>query len=345
MLSIVIAALLAAQAPSTFVNARSDVRSAGAGLDAAVRALLEPGPAWIAWDVPTTGGPMCCVRQHGGTSGWGCRLEGGGAMEGSAQRLGPIALEPAKLLHVLLRVQEGRVGRVAAFSADCALDAGGLPVHWLTEVRPSESVALLASLASASPSLPVRVGFRAEETLVALAHHDDPAVDPALERLAASGSMESRKQAVFWMGQARGRRGYEVLTRIVREDRSDELREHAVFALSQSPVPEAVDAVIAVAKRDKSSEVRGRALFWLSQKAGKKAAAAITDAIRDDPETEVKERAVFALSQLPADEGVPQLIRLARTHRNPVVRKRAMFWLGQSEDPRALAFFEEVLAR
>jgi len=103
--------------------------------------------------------------------------------------------------------------------------------------------------------------------------------------------------------------------------------------------------MIAVGKQDRSSEVRGQALFWLSQKAGRKAAAAITDAIRDDPETEVKEKAVFALSQLPPEQGVPELIRLARTHRNPVVRERAIFWLGQSEDPRALTFFEEVLAR
>jgi hypothetical protein len=26
-----------------------------------------------------------------------------------------------------------------------------------------------------------------------------------------------------------------------------------------------------------------------------------------------------------------------------VVRKQAMFWLGQSKDPRALAFFEQIL--
>ena len=33
------------------------------------------------------------------------------------------------------------------------------------------------------------------------------------------------------------------------------------------------------------------------------------------------------------------------THRrDPEVRRRAMFWLGQSGDPRALAFFEELLA-
>jgi hypothetical protein len=54
---------------------------------------------------------------------------------------------------------------------------------------------------------------------------------------------------------------------------------------------------------------------------------------------------VFALSQLPRDEGVPKLIDVARTNRNPQVRKQAMFWLGQSNDPRALSFFAEVLAR
>jgi HEAT repeat protein len=69
----------------------------------------------------------------------------------------------------------------------------------------------------------------------------------------------------------------------------------------------------------------------------------ISEAIAKDPETEVKRRAVFALSQLPRDEGVPLLIQLARTNTNPAVRKQAMFWLGQSKDPRALRFFEEIL--
>ncbi|PYJ85321.1 MAG: hypothetical protein DME22_09630, partial [Verrucomicrobia bacterium] len=73
------------------------------------------------------------------------------------------------------------------------------------------------------------------------------------------------------------------------------------------------------------------------------AAKAISDAIENDPETDVKKKAVFALSQLPKDEGIPKLVRVARANRNREVRKDAMFWLGQSNDPRALAFFEEVL--
>ena len=39
-----------------------------------------------------------------------------------------------------------------------------------------------------------------------------------------------------------------------------------------------------------------------------------------------------------------QLSAIAKTNTNGVVCKQAMFWLGQSHDPRALAFFEEVLS-
>jgi hypothetical protein len=51
------------------------------------------------------------------------------------------------------------------------------------------------------------------------------------------------------------------------------------------------------------------------------------------------------LSQMPRDEGVPKLIDVARANRNPEVRKQAMFWLGQSNDPRAVKFFEDILLK
>jgi HEAT repeat protein len=92
-------------------------------------------------------------------------------------------------------------------------------------------------------------------------------------------------------------------------------------------------------------ETRRAAVFWVGQAAEQAATRGLAElADRSDTDREVQEAAVFALSQRPADEGVPALIRLARTHRDPEIRRRAMFWLGQSGDPRALAFFEELLA-
>ncbi len=71
----------------------------------------------------------------------------------------------------------------------------------------------------------------------------------------------------------------------------------------------------------------------------------LKDTVQNDPEVAVKKKAVFALSQLPKDEAAPELLRVAQTNANPAVRKEAIFWLGQTHDPRALAFFEQILER
>ena len=127
--------------------------------------------------------------------------------------------------------------------------------------------------------------------------------------------------------------------------RGDRITDPALAALAMQAGDEAGAALVRFAKDHAVARVRGQALFWLSQRAGAVALPTIANAIDADPETEVKKKAVFALSQLPKDEGVPKLIEIARGHRNQEVRRQAFFWLGQSKDPRAVAFFEEVLLR
>jgi hypothetical protein len=91
-------------------------------------------------------------------------------------------------------------------------------------------------------------------------------------------------------------------------------------------------------------ETRRTAVFWLSQAAGAAAGHALDSIASDDlGDLEVRRHAVFALSQRSHDEAVPALIRIARTNPDPELRKTALFWLGQSEDPRALDLFEEIL--
>jgi len=95
--------------------------------------------------------------------------------------------------------------------------------------------------------------------------------------------------------------------------------------------------------RSRGEDLRSAALFWAANEAGQRAAADIEDiASASDDETEVQEAAVFALTQLP-DGGTDTLLRLARENRNPRIVQSIYFWLGQSEDPRAVALFEEVL--
>jgi hypothetical protein len=242
---------------------------------------------------------------------------------------------------VLFRVVNRQVERVRVFSEDCQLDAGGREITWLTASSRRERRA--ARVAGRGPALDERRDRIVDGSISAIALHEDASATAALERLlGASQPQQVRAKVPFWLGNTRGRRGLEILQRVVKEDPAVEVKKKAVFGISQSREPQAVDVLIENAKTNPDTAVRSESIFWLAQKAGNKAAAAITERIEQDPDTEVKKKAVFALSQLPKDEGVPLLIQVARTHSNPAVRKQAMFWLGQSKDPRALALFAEI---
>ncbi len=269
---------LLAQQPS-ITNAKLEAIAVMGTLDDSVRQLIarHSSPAWVGYAVTRPAGDRqsCCWDG----SGRGCGLE---SKSGMAQNAAPAAVKLEGVTHttVLLRAEAGRIGRVRAFSGDCPLDAGGLPLYWLNGVKPDESVAFLARKAS-SPATEAGGRTVSDEALHALAMHEGKTADAALVR---------------------------------------------------------------IAKQDPAARVRGQALFWLAQKASNQAQIAIADSIEQDPDTEVKKKAVFALTQLPSGDGVPKLIEVARTNRNLAVRKQAMFWLGQSKDPRALRFFEEVLS-
>jgi hypothetical protein len=313
------------------------------------------GITWLGYRMPMVSGPrqMCCYDtiSDSSFSGGMCRLESGAGVSMNTGDLrdrngSRISLEPATEFLVLARFEAGAVTRIRTFTPDCDSDATAMPVVWLTDVKPDESIAWLSSLVTASPDSGDRHDRVGKTAMSAIALHNVASADRALEAFVAPASPEwLRMETAFWLGHARGDAGARLLARMMAQDPSDKVRDKVAFGLSVSKTPAALTTLLAAARDDKSTKVRGQALFWLAQKAGKEAMSAITNAIDNDPETEVKKKAVFALSQLPKDEGVPKLMDVARNNRNPEVRKQAMFWLGQSHDPRAVKFFEEILTK
>jgi len=334
-------------------NARVEKRALTGSLVAEVKRWTEQTDRaqWLGYAVPQIGGErtMCCGDSDGswGNGCWRCRLEDGdhGSSVTSSDG-GTAKLEGPRNLLVLLRAENKRLTKVRVVSEGCTLDAGGLTFVWLSGVKPSESVELLQGLVQGSDFDSGKAEHNAHAALTAIAMHADPAADRALASFTQPEQPTSlRRQTAFWLGAAREKAGLAALQKIAKTDPSSEVRAHITFALSVSHEAGAVEEMIRMAHDDESGHVRGQALFWLAHKAGQKAVGAITGAIENDPDTDVKKKAVFALSQLPKDESVPKLIEVAQTNRNREVRKQAMFWLGQSNDPRALAFFEKVLTQ
>jgi hypothetical protein len=341
--------LLAIAQEPTVINAHFHSGPASPGLSATVDRFRNSGERlWLGYQVqalPRTHLSACSAWEGRRDVEAGCcseyRLE-----EPKDDMNFTDRAEEAAALNVLLRVDHGEITRVRLMPADCKLDAGGLAFEWLNGVSAEESASFLGGLA-AKENIAIDSGRKlADESLAALSLHATPKATGELTALAASGNpTQLREKAAFWLGAQRGHDGLVALRQLIKTETDPEFRKKLAFDLSVNSDPAAVDDLLQMAKSDPDSGARGQALFWLAQKASKKAVAAISNAVENDPNVEVKKKAVFALSQLPKDESIPQLEHVANTNSSPEVRKAAIFWLGQTNDPRALAYLEDLLKR
>jgi hypothetical protein len=221
--------------------------------------------AWFGYAVPMISGDhrMCCWNNDMGACCGECRLEPGSSYSTNVSRGpdGAVPLESGRLLYVLYRIERGSVSKIRMFSDDCALDAGGMTLHWLTGVPPPASVALLATFIDESSSKRI-----VDASLSALAMHQEPS---ALERLivaARDGSTSHmRGQALFWLAQRAGDKAVGVISEAITRDPETDVKRRAVFALSQLPKDQGVPLLIQVARTNANPAVRKQAIFWLGQ--------------------------------------------------------------------------------
>lgn len=345
LLSLVVSCAAQTHAPQ-IVNGSLQQRSAASGLEAAVAAATKEQGAntfWVGYEGATalSDRMMCCfnsINDAGQRCCGGCRLDGERGTSINGQMNCVNDRPEYNYFFVMARVADGKVAKIRSFSPDCELDAVNMPVVWLTDVSPAQSIGWLKQQIT-------RADKKVDDSaLHAIALHSVPLADSVLEEMTTPSNVERlRKQAAFWLGQERGRRGYAIVHKLAFSDQDARFREHLTFVLSQSHEKEAIEDVIKMARNDASERVRGQALFWLAQKAGRRAIDTITAAMEQDPNLDVKKKAVFALGQMHDEEGVTRLIQVAQTHPNYIVRKEAIFWLGQTNDPRALDFLVKMV--
>jgi hypothetical protein len=233
----------AAQAP--IVNAVVEHRAVQNGLVRELQAIAQEGQTvWVAYRVPIvrsrgerlTATQTCCGR---------CRLE------------------PATDLLVLLKVDRTGVIELRPEAVDCDIDASGMPLVWLDNVRPEESVSWLAGVARDSSTRTNRLSDRA---LTALALHASSAASPVLVDMARTGATAQLKgRALFWLAQRASEEAVPTIAAALDDDPDTDVKKQAVFALAQLPKDEGIPRLIDVARSHRNPEVRRQAFFWLGQ--------------------------------------------------------------------------------
>ena len=190
------AALPLAAPPKLLINAQVDTRSGASGLESVFRPLIaaQTQAAWIGYSVPTP-------REYN----LGCEY----VSPGGRTAPGVIHLEPPDHAVVLFRVEAGAVSRIRVVSPDCEIDGGGAPLHWLDDVRPAESTALLESFAKAIPGTK-----RRDEHL--------------------------RTSAIFALSVSQEAGALDYLISLARQDENAQIRRQCVSALARSRDPKAI---------------------------------------------------------------------------------------------------------
>lgn len=173
-------------------------------------------------------------------------------------------------VRVSITVRSGRVASLRTYVGGRWVTAPRPGVTDLGTVSPRDAVDFLLELAAQQDG---RVG---EDAILPATLADSVRVWPALLKLAREEHVprRTRRQAVFWLGQAAGDAATRGLTDLVNDaDVDRDVREQAVFALSQQPRDAGVSALIRIARTHPEPAVRRKAIFWLGQSGDPRALA------------------------------------------------------------------------
>ncbi|MFL6245890.1 MAG: HEAT repeat domain-containing protein [Thermoanaerobaculia bacterium] len=196
---------------------------------------------WFGWKVPIRGHTICCNR---------CSLDSNQGFSINDDDDLDISTE----MLIAVRVEDGKIRKVRLFDGSCNVPK----VTMLPNVSTENSLDYLLSQ--------IRNADREGELMAAISMHDHPRVVPALLELARHDpETETRRHAIFWLGQRAGEKVAGELRRFVDEDPDEDIKTHAVFAIAQLPRERSVPLLIDLVKTHKNRAVRERAMFWLAQ--------------------------------------------------------------------------------
>ena len=202
---------------------------------------------------------------------------------------------------------------------------------------------------------------------------------PALIDLARSGSVATRRDAAFWLGQNGSESARRMLhTMIENANEVSRVRSHAIFALThggdtseedfdylRTLYPrlddnELKEAIIQGMQEDEGaggrwlieralderepSELRRKAIFWAGQREATPTAELVR-VYREADDGELREHAIFVLSQRDEEAAIDELIRIARDDRDTEMRGKALFWLAQKDDPRIRKLIADLVLK
>ena len=216
-------------------------------------------------------------------------------------------------------------------------------IFWLGQVHSERAITLLEDVLKNSTDKEIK-----DKALFALSQQNSARAAKTLRDFAEreSENEELREQAIFWLGQRRSEENATYLKGLYSRVKTDALKDKIIFSLSQQRGFGNGEWIMNIALDPKESiEMRKQALFWAGQNGGAstESFATLYDKMTD---SEIKEQLIFVFSQRGRDaKAIDKLMDIAKNDKDKELRSKAVFWLGQSRDPRALKYLEDLISK
>jgi HEAT repeat protein len=217
-------------------------------------------------------------------------------------------------------------------------------VFWLSQVSGEKAESFLIQLVKDTKDEELQ-----QRALFSLSQRRSERAQQTLRDFAARSDVSSdlREQAVFWIGQRRTEENAKFLRDLFGRTTDNEVREKILFSLSQMRgLGNETFVLQQSANTALPIDLRKQALFWAAQ-SGAVPTATLADIYNKNADTEMREQVIFTLSQRGNKDAsaVDKLLDIAKTEKDRELRKRAIFWLGQSKDPRAAQFLQQIIEK
>ncbi len=213
-------------------------------------------------------------------------------------------------------------------------------VFWLSQTGSERAVAALDSilLNTTNPELQDKAVF-------ALSQIDLPSAGRSLREYAerANAPREAREKAIFWLSQQGSGANAGYLRDLYAKLTDEELKDKVIFSISQIGGEENLKWLMDLAQNEQESiELRKKALFWAgqSEEVPLDRLAGLYDHMQNH---EMKEQLIFVYSQRSGGAALDKLIDIAKHETDRELRKKAIFWIGQSHDPKAAQYLQEII--
>ena len=156
---------------------------------------------------------------------------------------------------------------------------------------------------------------------------------------------EVRGLALFALGEREEPQVTKYLQDVFSGTDDPDIQQQALFGLSERRVDAELKSwFMTTAKNSEISiDARKMCLFWAAD-SGSLDTDDLLSLYAEFEEPELRKQLIFSVADMDSEAGLDLLIEIARNDPSNEMRQMAIFWLGDSGDPRALEYLEELLA-